>query len=55
MSKSKKTKVIRDIQTPNGLLAKGSKVKVREVIGDEYRISDMTGRIFWVQNTDLAL
>ena len=52
----KKVITIKDVQTVDGFLKKGSKVKIDELSEDsDVRVTDSTGRIFWLDKSDLAL
>ena len=46
--------ITRDIQTPDGMLYKKTKVRIREVKNKEdIRVTDMAGRIFWIKLHDI--
>ncbi len=45
----------RNIQTPDGFLMKASTVKILEFTETNVKVSDMTGRIFWLEENDLVL
>jgi hypothetical protein len=51
----KRTITRRNIQTPDGFLMKASSVKILEFTEENVKVSDMTGRIFWLQENDLVL
>ena len=50
-----KTITTRNIQTPDGFLLKASSVKILEYTDKNVKVSDMTGRIFWLVEKDLVL
>ena len=45
----------KNIQTSNGMLYEGSKVKVESVKGNEIQVSDLAGRLFWVKTKDISV
>jgi hypothetical protein len=51
----KRTITRRNIQTPDGFLMKASTVKILEFTETNVKVSDMTGRIFWLEENDLVL
>ena len=55
MTNYKKVKTKKDVQTADGFLKKGTKVKVDEIADRDVRVVDATGRIFWLDKSDLAL
>ena len=52
-----KGNVTKTYHTANGTLYKGSKVRVEDVNTktEKTRVSDETGRIFWIQRSDVQL
>jgi hypothetical protein len=43
-------------QTPNGMVYKGTKVKVEEFISkDKIRVHDEVGRVLWVKSSDILV
>lgn len=52
-----KGNVTKTYHTANGTLYKGSKVRVEDVSSktEKTRVSDETGRIFWVHRSDVQL
>ena len=55
MTNYKRVKTKKDVQTADGFLKKGTKVKVDEIADRDVRVVDATGRIFWLDKSDLAL
>jgi hypothetical protein len=58
MTNYKKVITKKDIQTVDGFLKKGSKVRIDELSeksDSDVRVTDSTGRIFWLDKSDLAL
>jgi len=58
MTNYKKVITKKDVQTVDGFLKKGSKVKIDELYekaDSDVRVTDSTGRIFWLDKSDLAL
>jgi hypothetical protein len=58
MTNHKKVILKKDIQTVDGFLKKGSKVRLEDLpkkSDSELRVTDATGRIFWIDKSDLAL
>ena len=53
----KKARVIKTQHTANGTLYEGSKVTIEQVGKDaqKIRVSDATGRIFWISPKDVKL
>jgi hypothetical protein len=51
----KRTITRRNIQTVDGFLMKASRVKILEFTDENVKVSDMTGRIFWLSEGDLVL
>ena len=53
----KKANITKTYHTANGALMKGSKVRVEDVNTktEKTRVSDETGRIFWIQRSDVQL
>ena len=45
----------KDIQHPNGMLYKGTKVRLIERKGDNIQVSDQAGRLFWIKSTDISV
>ena len=45
----------RDIQTPSGMLYKGTKVCVREEKDEYIQVSDNAGRLFWIKVSDISV
>ena len=46
--------IIKDIQTPDGMLYKKTKVRIREIKNQkDIRVTDMSGRIFWIKLHDI--
>lgn len=47
----------KDVQTPNGMLYKGTKVHVREEKIEHYiiQVSDSAGRLFWIKASDITV
>ena len=52
-----KGNVTKTYHTANGTLYKGSKVRVEDINTktEKTRVSDETGRIFWIQRSDVQL
>ena len=52
-----KGNVTNTYHTANGTLYKGSKVRVEDINTktEKTRVSDETGRIFWIQRSDVQL
>ena len=55
MTYYKRVKTKKAVQTADGFLKKGTKVKVDEISDRDVRVVDSTGRIFWLDKSDLAL
>ena len=58
MTNHKKVILKKDIQTVDGFLKKGSKVRIENLpqkSDSDVRVTDLTGRIFWIDKSDLAL
>ena len=45
----------KSIQTSNGMLYEGSKVKIEVIKKDEIQVSDLAGRLFWVKTNDISV
>ena len=45
----------KSIQTSNGMLYEGSKVKIEVIKKDEIQVSDLAGRLFWVKTKDISV
>jgi hypothetical protein len=50
-----RTITTRNIQTVDGFLKKASTVKILERTDENVKVSDMSGRIFWLVERDLVL
>lgn len=50
-----KVVINKNIQSSNGMLYKGTKVKVTEHNNDKIQVSDMAGRLFWIKHTDISV
>jgi hypothetical protein len=48
--------IIRDILTSKGTVYKNTKIKVEEIRSlNSIRVSDVAGRIFWVEQKDILI
>ena len=45
----------KNIQTANGMLYEGSKVKIETIKDKEIQVSDQAGRLFWVKTKDISV
>ena len=45
--------VKRDIQDVDGMLYKGTRVRVEQQIGEVLQVSDEVGRLFWIKSVDI--
>ncbi len=45
----------KNIQTSNGMLYEGSKVKLETIKNDEVQVSDQAGRLFWIKVKDISV
>ena len=45
----------KDIQTPSGMLYKGTKINVREDNIEYIQVSDSAGRLFWIKASDITV
>ena len=45
----------KSIQTSNGMLYEGTKVKIEVIKGNEIQVSDPAGRLFWVKTKDISV
>ena len=48
-------KVNRDIQSANGMMYKGTKIRVRQHKDGYTQVSDGAGRLFWVKSHDISV
>ena len=50
-----KVKIIKDIPSVNGMLHRGTVVKIDEIREDDiFRVVDTLGKIWWVNSTDIS-
>ena len=45
----------KNIQTSNGMLYEGTRVKIQVLNDKEVQVSDKAGRLFWVKTTDISV
>jgi|TARA_R110000822_G_scaffold255356_1_gene381508 hypothetical protein len=45
--------VQRDIQDVDGMLYKGTRVRIEQQIGEALQVSDAVGRLFWIKPVDI--
>lgn len=45
----------KNIQTSNGMLYEGTRVKIQVLNNNEVQVSDKAGRLFWVKTTDISV
>ena len=55
MKVSDTVNINKNIQTSNGMLYEGSKVKVEIIKDDEIQVYDLAGRLFWVKTKDISV
>ena len=55
MKESSIVSINKSIQTPNGMLYEGSKVKIEVIKDNEIQVSDNAGRLFWVKTKDISV
>lgn len=54
-------KIVESVQTDNGMLYKGSTVKIIDVVckcsagKNNIKVEDVTGRIYWIANRDILI
>ena len=54
--KGTKGLILSNVQTPNGMLYKGTKVKVQEIISDDkVCVQDEAGRVLWVKIANISV
>ena len=55
MKVSNSVSINKNIQTTNGMLYEGNKVKILVKTKESYQVSDPAGRLFWVKCTDISV
>jgi len=57
ISTGNKVTVNKNIESANGMLYKGTKVKVIIVVDKvkDIQVSDVAGRLFWIKSTDISV
>ena len=55
MKESSIVSINKNLQTSNGMLYEGSKVKIEVIKDNEIQVSDLAGRLFWVKTNDISV
>ena len=55
MKVSDTVNINKNIQTSNGMLYEGTRVKIQILNDKEVQVSDRAGRLFWVKTTDISV
>ena len=55
MKVSDTVNINKNIQTSNGMLYEGTRVKIQVLNNNEVQVSDKAGRLFWVKTTDISV